>query len=370
VGVHRTVGEDDENDMSTLTVDVVGTAVAIAAPAPLRAELRAALADLEPATSADRELALTSGECGVDLRDDGRIVRRGVDPGIAVATVVWRLNAIAAESRAHVVLHAACVARPSGEGVLLVGGPGAGKSTLTAACVGAGFAYLTDDLAAVDPRRGLVVPYAKPLVLDGERLVPASSLGSVAAEPTTPAALVFPRYNPGASLTEVPLDHGWAFLALAAHATNLLALRGPALTWLAGLALACAAVQLTHGDAGAAVAAIEREADGPARRVEPAEVLPSITNDTTTVSLGDSLAVLHEPSGRLHLLNASAAAVWRSAVGADVDGHDISSLVDAAVEGLDAADGHVSRRATALATVDRLVRSGLIAAPAAPSRCE
>jgi Coenzyme PQQ synthesis protein D (PqqD) len=366
VGVHRAVGEDDENDMSTLTVDVLGTAVAIAAPSPSRAELRAALADLEPASGADRELALTPGDRGLDLRDDGRIVRRGVDPGIAVATIVWRLNAIAAESRAHVLLHAACVAPRYGAGVLLVGGPGAGKSTLAAACLGAGVAYLTDELAAVDRRSGLVVPYAKPLVLDSDPLVPASWLGSVATEPAAPVALVFPRYDRGASLTEVPLDHGWAFLALAAHATNLPALRGPALTWLAGLALACPAVQLTHGDAGAVVAAIEREADGPPRRVEPAEVLPSITDDTTTVALGDSLAVLHEPSGRVHLLNASAAAVWRSAVGAGVDGHDISSLVDAVLERLDAADGQVSCRATALATVDRLVRSGLIAAQAAP----
>jgi hypothetical protein len=352
--------------VSTLTVDVLGTAVAIAVPAPLRAGVRAALADLGPATGADRELDLGPGRRGFDLRDDGRIVWRGADPGTAVATVVWRLNAIAAESTAHVLLHAACVARRSGHGVLLVGGPGAGKSTLTAACVGAGFAYLTDELAAVDQRRGLVVPYAKPLVLDGERLVPASSLGSVATEPTAPVALVFPRYDRGASVTEVQLDQGWAFLALAAHATNLPALRGPALTWLAGLALACPAVQLTHGDAGAVVAAIERVADGPVRRVEPAEVLPSITDDTTTVALGDSLAVLHEPSGRVHLLNASAAAVWRSAVDARVDGHDISSLVDAVLDGLDAADGQVSRRATAHATVDRLVRSGLIAAPTAP----
>jgi hypothetical protein len=366
VGVHRTVGEDDENDMSTLTVDVLGTAVAIAAPSPSRTELRAALADLEPATGADRGLALTPGNRGLDLRDDGRIVRRGVDPGIAVATIVWRLNTIAAESRAHVLLHAACVAPRSGAGVLLVGGPGAGKSTLAAACLAAGVGYLTDELAAVDRRSGLVVPYAKPLVLDGDLLVPASWLGSVAPEPAAPAALVFPRYDRGASLTKVPLDHDWALLALAAHATNLLALRSSALAWLAGLALACPALQLTYGDAGVVVAAVEREADGRRRRVEPAEALPSITDDTTTVALGDSLADLHEPSGRVNLLNASAAAVWRGALGAGVDGHDISSLADAVLEGPDAADGQVPRRATALATVDRLVRSGLIAAPAAP----
>jgi len=348
--------------MSTLTVDVLGTAVAIAAPAPLRAVLLAA-----PLTLSQRQVPIVSwpspGECGVDLRDDGRIVR-GVWTRASPSRPSFGASTHPAESPAHVLLHAACVARRSGDGVLLVGGPGAGKSTLTAACVGAGFAYLTDDLAAVDPRRGLVVPYAKPLVPDGERPVPASSLGSIAAEPTTSAALVFPRYDPGASLTEVPLDHGWAFLALAAHATNLLALRGRALTWLAGLALAfgrCSPPTAMPGRRQSNA----RQADPLAELSRPRCCPRSRTTPRPFPLVTRSRRAARAPC-RVHVLNGSAAAVWRSAVSADVDGHDISSLVDAVVEGLDAADGQVARRATALATVDRLVRSGLIAAPAAP----
>jgi hypothetical protein len=363
VGVHCAVGEDHPNDMSTLSVDVLGTTVSIVAPAPLQPELRAALVDLEAATAADRELALVPGDRGLDLRDDGRTVRHGVDPAIAVATLVWRLNAIAAQSTAHVLLHAACVVRPLGAGVLLIGGPGAGKSTLAAACIDAGFAYLSDELAAIDHRQGVVDPYAKPLVLDGECLVPASSLGQVATGSAAPAALVFPRYEPGASLAGVPLDPRWALLALTAHATNMAPLGATALAWLAGLALACPAQHLTHGDAGAATAAIEESAEGHGRPVAPAEVLPPITRNTTTVALGDSLAVLHEPSGRVHVLNLSAAAMWRRAAGAGVGGHDISSVVDAVLDGLDTADGERPDRAAVAATVDRLVRSGLLAAP-------
>jgi hypothetical protein len=306
VGVHRAVGEDHPDDMSILTVDVLGTTVSIVAPVPLQRELPAALVDLEPATTADRELALVPGDRGLDLRDDGRTVRHGVDPAIAVATLVWRLNAIAAESTAHVLLHAACVARTLGTGVLLIGGPRAGKSNPAAACISAGCVYLSDELAAIDHRTGLIAPYAKPLVLAGERLAPASSLGAVVATvPMAPDALVFSRYERGASLAGVPLDPSWALLALTAHATNLSALGATALAWLAGLALACPARQLTHGDAGAAAAAIGQWTEGRGRPLQPAKVLPPITRDTTTVALGDSLAVLHEPSGRVHVLNPS-----------------------------------------------------------------
>jgi len=345
------------------TIDVLGTAVAIRVPASLRDELRAALVDLEPATGADRELTLVDGARGLELRDGGRVVRQGVAPTVAVATVVWRLNAIAADSRAHVLLHAACVAGPGGAGALLVGGSGAGKSTLAAACVGAGFTYLSDELAAIDCATGMVARYAKPLVLAGERVVPASTLGRVATAPAVPASLVFPRYEPGAPLTGTPLEPGWTLLALAAHATNLAARGAAAFAWLAGVALACPAVQLTHGDARSAGAAIRESARRPPARPAPAEVLPRITAETTTVALADSLAVLHEPTGRVHVLNHAAATLWRGAAGAGLDGRDTRDLVDAVLDTFDTRTGGRPDRTTVAATVDRLVLSGLIAVP-------
>jgi hypothetical protein len=358
VGLHGTLGENNENDMNTLTVDVLGTAVQIVAPPRLLAELQAALVDVKSASTPDRELALIPGDRGFDLHDDGRIIRRDVDPAIAAATTIWRLNAIAREISGHVMIHGSCVAGPLGGAVVLPGGTGAGKSTLTAACVAAGLAYVTDELVALDRGTGTVAPYPKPLSLQGERLVPASSLGRVAGRPATPSALVFPRYEPGAEVSDVPLDPGWSLLALAAHATNLAALGRTALTWLAGLALTCPARQFTYRDAPQVVAAIERAADAPGRPVEPAEMLPPVTDDTTTVALGNSLAVLHEPSGKVHLLNAGASAMWCRA--AALEACDRSSLVEAV---LGADDGDRRDRSTAAATIDRLVRSGLLSAP-------
>jgi hypothetical protein len=189
-------------------------------------------------------------------------------------------------------------------------------------------------------------------------LVPASSLGIVSASPATPTALLFPRYGPGLELSMARLDPGWTLVALAAHATNLGVLGGRGLAWLAGLAVACPAFQLTHADADTAVTAIERAVGGPGRPLTPAPLLDPITGDTTTVAVGESLAVLHEPSGRIHLLNPSAAAVWRRAAGV-TNRRNTSSLVDAVMDGSVA--GRRDRPAVAV-TVDRLVRSGLLAA--------
>lgn len=63
------------------------------------------------------------------------------------------------------LLHAGAVER-DGRVVVIAGLSGDGKSTLVAALVRAGFAYLTDELVAIDPGTGRVVKFAKPLDLD------------------------------------------------------------------------------------------------------------------------------------------------------------------------------------------------------------
>jgi hypothetical protein len=333
--------------VSTLVVEVPGTAVRVAAPVSILAQLRECLADLEPAAGTDRDLALAPGKDGLDLLDGGQVIRRGVAPDLGAATVVWRLNAIARESTVHVLLHGACVAGPRAGGVLLIGGSGVGKSTLAAACVAAGLAYLSDEVVAIDARTGLVAPYAMPLSLDGQRLVPASALGCVASTAVAPVAVVFPRYRPDAATSVVRLDPAWAFAALASHATNLAVLRRTAVARLAGMALTCPAFQLTHADAGLATPIVAREGERAGTAVAPAPVLEPITAETTTVAVGDSLAVLHEPSGKVHVLSPAAAEVWRWAAA-------------------DRSDRGRRDGSTVAETIDHLTRCGLLAAP--PSR--
>ncbi len=65
----------------------------------------------------------------------------------------------------HLRLHAGAVER-GGRIVLVVGESGRGKSTLTVALVQRGFAYVTDEVAIVDPETHEVRPYPKALDLD------------------------------------------------------------------------------------------------------------------------------------------------------------------------------------------------------------
>jgi len=336
-----------------LVVDVLGTAVALRAPGPVLAELRRLLVDLEPGRAPGRQLSLVESTDRLSLLDDGAVIRTGIAPSVAAATMVWRLNTIAAAAPGHVVVHAGCVAGQGG--VLLPGQSGTGKSTLTAACVEVGLSYLSDEFAVLDLEHVELVPYAKPLGLEAERLLPASELRSGAQGiRCRPAGLVFPRYEPSASSPSVTrLDSRWALLALAAHCTNLASVGAPALALLAGLATACPAWQITYADAGDAVPTIEHAAAAPVAAVVPAEILSPVTPETVTVAVDDDLAVLHEPTGQVHLLNASAALVWGCVKGAA----DVASLIDAALQ---RAPTPAFDRPTVSATVRRLASAGLL----------
>ena len=186
------------NDRIPLLVGVLGTEVAVLAPGAVATQLRSILADLESSGPPTRRLVLEESTDGrFRLLDEGALVRAGVEPVVAAATIVWRLNTIAAATEQHLLVHAGVV---GGVGAaILPGRSGAGKSTLVAACVAEGMAYLSDEYAAVDLDRGTVVPYPKPIGLEGERLVASADLGSgsVPRAPVATAGIVFPRYEEG-----------------------------------------------------------------------------------------------------------------------------------------------------------------------------
>ena len=86
--------------------------------------------------------------------------------GSLVARVLEYVNQRAAASlTAEVPLHAAGVRTAGGGVIALAGTSGAGKSTLGAAAMLAGWGFLAEEIAAVDPVSLAVRPYHRPIGL-------------------------------------------------------------------------------------------------------------------------------------------------------------------------------------------------------------
>lgn len=173
-----------------------------------------------------------------------------------------------------VTLHAAAVARGN-DLVLLAGESGAGKTTLTLALLDAGWTYLSDDLAPVDPATALVHPFPKPLGVkdpavwervravfrdgpglpppDGSFLVPPR-LWDVATEPLPARLLLFPRFDAGAELEVEPLTPARAAALASAYLRRL---DPPRLALLNRLCAGARSVRLGYGSSGDAVRAID-----------------------------------------------------------------------------------------------------------------
>jgi hypothetical protein len=138
---------------------------------------------------------------------------------------------------------------------------------LTAALVSRGFNYLSDEAAAVDTVSLKVEPYPKPLTLSAESLgtlglqvhpdktgglkqvVASSALRVNAAGRPAPARLlVFPRYEPGATSSLIPMTRAEAMVEVAACSFNFVNHGGEWMPLLHRLVAACWCGRLTIGD--------------------------------------------------------------------------------------------------------------------------
>ncbi|MBM4457733.1 MAG: hypothetical protein FJ011_08220 [Chloroflexi bacterium] len=101
------------------------------------------------------------------------------------------LNAATARVCSHFLFHAAAVIAPAGSGVILAAGAGLGKTTLTVALLQRGYAFLSDDVAAVGRTDGRLYPFPRRLgvrvtggrpgekrLLDVTEIAPGSLSGS------------------------------------------------------------------------------------------------------------------------------------------------------------------------------------------------
>jgi hypothetical protein len=85
---------------------------------------------------------------------------------MVVEHLIWRINRHVVETSGRYLLLHAAAAQRGDFGVVFPAPSGSGKTTLVAGLVRAGFHYLTDEAAAIDPASGLLEPYPKPLTVE------------------------------------------------------------------------------------------------------------------------------------------------------------------------------------------------------------
>jgi len=171
---------------------------------------------------------------------DGESVRSADDPRMLVSALVHHVNARAIETCPFPTIHAGCVAY-DGAAIALSGSAAAGKSTLTAGLVRAGFAYLSDEAIGLDDDTMQVQPYPKPITLDRgswsffpelaqsafkvppahgaeQWHVPVSAIRAHAVgEPCPLRVVVFPSYRSGAEVRLEPVTRAQALAELASQ---------------------------------------------------------------------------------------------------------------------------------------------------------
>lgn len=167
--------------------------------------------------------------------------------GEAYAFLEWGLNwCITSYCHNWITLHSAVLER-DGRAVILPAPPGSGKSTLCAALMLDGWRLLSDEMALLDPRTGLLTASPRPISLKNasidimRRRAPDAVMGPVALdtlkgtvchmqvsadstararELATPAWIIYPRYVAGAPLTLSPRPKADALLNLHRNSFN------------------------------------------------------------------------------------------------------------------------------------------------------
>jgi HprK-related kinase A len=159
----------------------------------------------------------------------------------------WGLNwCVSTQAHQYLIIHAAVVEK-NGLAAILPAPPGSGKSTLTAGLVLSGWRLLSDELALVDRKTGLIQPLPRPVSLKNKsievmrRFAPDVFInrpshdtvkGTVAHmrppddsvsrqhEPARPGWVIFPKWEAGAPVTLSPRSRAQTFMFLAQNAFN------------------------------------------------------------------------------------------------------------------------------------------------------
>lgn len=154
-----------------LVFESLGTVVRIESTDPVLADLVAKVFSPFPRSKRDPDVIIAA-----TTTDDGYRVTRGeesiVDGGTrakALTRILATVNRTSVFAVDSLIVHAGAVAW-AGEGIAFPGASNAGKSTLVAACLCEGFAYVSDEALIVTSHRGEVTPYPKALWLGSKSM--------------------------------------------------------------------------------------------------------------------------------------------------------------------------------------------------------
>jgi hypothetical protein len=193
--------------------------------------------------------------------------------------VFWHVNNEAIRrTGSYLLVHAGVVCTDDGRAVVIPAAGGSGKSTLVAGLVRAGFGYLTDEAAAIDPVTGMVHPFPKALTVkpgsydalpglrpSGSPLeqhqwhVPAEELrpGAAVSTAANPTWVVGVNYSPPVDTVLTPRSRAETLYTLGQQTLNLHLYRHRALPILRRLTDVASGHFLTLSDLASGVAAVQ-----------------------------------------------------------------------------------------------------------------
>mgnify|MGYP001766066207 CR=1 FL=1 len=203
----------------------------------------------------------------------------------AFAMFEWGLNWVIANNiHEYAIVHAATVEK-SGRAVILPGTPGSGKSTLCAAMVYRGWRLLSDEMALISLRDGLLKPFPRPIglknasidiirnysdsIIMGETVAdtakgtvahmraPRSSIDS-GKEPARAHRIAFPTYKPSTPAQTTPLSKGQALMRLIENCFNYPVLGQKGFSTLANTIDQCECMAIEYDSMDQAMEILER----------------------------------------------------------------------------------------------------------------